>query len=157
MANEENLDADKAAWTIKAVPVDVRKKATACATRQDETMAQWLARAVETQARLDGQSEVLPPGQMGKPECGLPEIADGHPMGQTGLPAIREMAEIAAIMAQASGGTVPKTIGRHLFALLDQECRRARGLSPRAVRSGRAENLRLIQIEADEEEPSHAA
>ena len=61
MANEENPDSDKASWTIKSVPVEARKLAVACATKQGETMAEWLARAVRNQSKIEAGERVLPP------------------------------------------------------------------------------------------------
>ena len=44
MAEQANLEEDKASWTIKSVPVETRKLAVACAAKQGQTMAEWLAR-----------------------------------------------------------------------------------------------------------------
>lgn len=135
MTDEKLPEQDKGPWSIKSVPVETRRKAMACATRQDETMAEWLARAVETQARLDAQSQVLPPAIPGRPEAGMTENGAGNTERHTSLPVLREMAEVAAIVAQASGKPLPKTIGNHLVALIDAECRKARGLPPRVPRA----------------------
>ena len=53
MAEQANLEEDKASWTIKSVPVETRKLAVACAAKQGQTMAEWLAKAVRTQANLE--------------------------------------------------------------------------------------------------------
>jgi hypothetical protein len=50
-----------ASWTIKAVPVHVREKAVRYAKMDDVSMAEWLARAVETEANRQDGNEVIPP------------------------------------------------------------------------------------------------
>jgi hypothetical protein len=46
MADQETA----APWTIKAVPVHIREKAVRYARMDGITMAEWLAKAVETEA-----------------------------------------------------------------------------------------------------------
>src|SRR3954447_19541004 len=61
MADEDQT----APWTIKAVPVLVREKAVRYARMDGCTMAEWLAKAVETQATQQDGNQLIPPG---KPE-----------------------------------------------------------------------------------------
>src|SRR5215217_3094116 len=57
-------DQDIAApWTIKAVPVQVREKAVRYARMEGCTMAEWLAKAVETEANRQDGNQVIPPGR----------------------------------------------------------------------------------------------
>ena len=61
MANEDPA----APWTIEAVPVAVREKAVRYARMEGVTMAEWLSRAVETQAQMQEANQVLLPGKPG--------------------------------------------------------------------------------------------
>ena len=143
-----------ASWTIKAVPVDVRKRAVACAAKQGQTMAEWLARAVATQANLEAGDRILPPlvpGLDAAPRH-LPP-GDRFAMPAESLPAPREhpaaaaapvvggMAELAELMrvtvevGRAGGVAVPKTVARQAFALVGEQLRAARGLPLRPRRT----------------------
>jgi hypothetical protein len=73
---------DAAPWTIKAVPVAVREKAVRYARMDGCTMAEWLTKAVETQAAKQDANQVIPPGKpdgvADKPPAAAPsvELAD---------------------------------------------------------------------------------
>ena len=51
-----------APWTVKAVPVRVREKAVRYAKMDGVTMAEWLGRAVDTEANRQDGNQVIPPG-----------------------------------------------------------------------------------------------
>jgi hypothetical protein len=73
----------------------------ACAYRRGETQAEWLARAVETQARIEAGGEPAPR-----------EALD--------LMELRRIMEAACALAESSGVALPKTAARHWYALLTQ-------------------------------------
>lgn len=147
MAIEENHD-DKAAWTIKSVPVEVRKLAVACAAKQGETMAEWLTRAVRNQANLEAGERVLPPARTAS---GLPAVRSTS-TPDTGLPV--DMTELADLMqaalavSQAADVPMPKTTARHALMLVTAQLRSARGLPPKRLRQTQPENGQTIPGEA---------
>jgi hypothetical protein len=112
--------------TIKAVPIATRLKMAACATRADETMAEFLVRAVDTQAAIDAGTQVIPPGQPDKPED-LPALVSV------------ETADLAALLqAVAAVGAVapslPRSVAREAYGAARIRLREARGLPGKLVR-----------------------
>jgi hypothetical protein len=147
MANEENPEADKASWTIKSVPVDVRKLAVACAAKQDQTMAEWLERAVRNQANLEAGERILPPASRA---ASLPAVL---PLGAAVVdaPDIGELADLmqaAQALAAAADVPMPKAMARHALALVTAQLRAARGLPAKQPRRTRHENGQTIEAEA---------
>ena len=141
MANEENQDSGKAAWTIKSVDVETRKLAVACAAKAGEQMATWLERAVRNQARLETGERVLPPARPN----GLPAVV---PVAYA--PPVPELGELAALMEQARALAgqaevpIPKTVVKHALALMTAQLRSARGLPPLAPRKTKPKNGQTI-------------
>ena len=84
MAEQANLEEDKASWTIKSVPVETRKLAVACAAKQGQTMAEWLAKAVRTQANLEEGERVLPPAASWRRAGGMGTGSLRHRPGRAG-------------------------------------------------------------------------
>ena len=113
MANEENPEADKASWTIKSVPVEVRKLAVACAAKQDQTMAEWLERAVRNQANLEAGERILPP--VPRPS-GLPVVppADAALEEAPGMGELADLMQAAQALAAAAEISIPKTTARQV-------------------------------------------
>jgi hypothetical protein len=146
VANEENPDGDKASWTIKSVPVEVRKLAVACAAKQDQTMAEWLERAVRNQANLEAGERILPPIVV-RPSAvaavpGSPGPAVPHDMA-----ALADLMQAAQAMAEAAEVALPKATARHALALLTAQLRAARGLPTKQPRQTRHENGQTIEAE----------
>jgi hypothetical protein len=56
-------EADRAPWTIKAVPVGTRQSAVRAAAKRGETMGEWITRAVENQIAREENQVVIPPDQ----------------------------------------------------------------------------------------------
>lgn len=113
--------------TIKAFPIAARERMKACAARRDQTQGEWLARAIDTQANLEARDLVEP--ALFDPRPPTP------PPGMTlDLTELRLTMEAAAATAAATGVQVPKAIARHVYALLGQELRTARGIPARAPR-----------------------
>ena len=123
-------DPDKAPMTIKAVPTATRTKMVRCAEKRGQTMAVWLARAVDNQANLEAGDQVEPalfePREVGLPLV-KPEPISGKPFV---LADLRDAMAAAAAVATASGLPLPKVMARHAYALLTAQLREARGLSP---------------------------
>ena len=118
---------ESAPWQIKAMPVSTREKAVRYARMRGETMAEWVSRAVDTQASIEDGDRVLPPGE---PEQ-TTQVAgpDLHALAA----ALQTMQEARA-MAEAAGLPVPRSLARAAFALVRQSARKARGLPPLAPR-----------------------
>jgi hypothetical protein len=127
--------------TIKSFPIASREKMKAAAARRDQTQGEWLARAIETQANIEAR-DLVEPGLF-EPPAPTP-APPGMPFGLTEL---RLTMEAAAATAAATGVPVPKAIARHVYALLGQELRAARGIPPRAPR-GKPEPKSVIPLTA---------
>lgn len=131
---------DKAPMTIKAVPVATRKKMAACATKRGETMAEWLARAVDTQAERDAGEVVIPPGQPDKPAALARALVTV------------ETADLAALLqAVAAVGTaagLPAGVAREAYAAARIRLREARGLPGKPARKTKPPNGQTIDGEA---------
>src|SRR3954468_22733323 len=135
-------DQDPAApWTIKAVPVQVREKAVRYARMEGCTMAEWLTKAVETQAdRQDGNQVLLP----GKPE-------------PTPLPSptvdLKDAAAALQALAQAASAGLPvsKVAAREAVSLIRTHIRVGQGLPSRQTRPRNGQTMRL---EHDSFEPT---
>jgi len=109
MAEQANLEEDKASWTIKSVPVETRKLAVACAANQGQTMAEWLAKAVRTQANLEAGERVLPPA----PRPGDALAAWAPVPSIIGLGGLADLMQAAREIAEAGRGADPKATARH--------------------------------------------
>jgi hypothetical protein len=141
-------DQDPAApWTIKAVPVQVREKAVRYARMEGCTMAEWLTKAVETQAdRQDGNQVILP----GKPE-------------PTPLPSptvdLKDAAAALQALAQAASAGLPvsKVAAREAVSLIRAHIRVGQGLPSRQTRRQIGQTMRFFEHEdiqpAPQEEP----
>lgn len=148
MANMENPDGDKASWTIKSVPIETRKLAIACATKQDMTMAEWLVRAVRNQANLEAGERVLPPPAPRQTGNGLPAVQASLPaLPHVDLGELADLMQAAQAVADAAGVPVPKSTARHALALTTAQLRAARGLPPKARRQTGPENGQTIEGE----------
>ncbi|MDA8249432.1 MAG: hypothetical protein M0Z28_09645 [Rhodospirillales bacterium] len=132
---QDNPEADRANWTIKAVDVPTRKTAVDCAGRAGLSVAQWLERAVRTQANVDEGNAVIPPDER-------PTAPANHPM-----PKMDDILHAISVLA-AAGVPVPKALGRQVYAAIGAEVRRRRGLAPLS-RPGQPKRLRGPTIEAD--------
>jgi len=143
VADQENPD-DKAAWTIKSVPVATRKLAVACAGRADVTMAEWLDRAVRNQANLEAGERVLPPAP--RPAAGLPAVVPG-PAVLVDLGGLADLMHAAHEVAEAAGVPMPKVTARHALALATAQLRAARGLPPTRPRQTGRRNGQTIEGE----------
>jgi hypothetical protein len=140
MANEDPA----APWTIKAVPVAVREKAVRYARMEGVTMAEWLSRAVETQAAKQEANQVYPPGRPEETSFPSPTI---------------ELGEAAAVLqamaaAAASGLPVTKAAVRDTVSLIREQIRVGRGLPARQTKRpiGQTISLEHETPERDEAE-----
>jgi hypothetical protein len=151
MEDQGNQDSDKAAWTIKAVPVETRKLAVACATKTGEHMAQWIERAVRNQAQLEAGDRVLPP--LTAPARGRAlAVANGPaplvpPLDLAGL---SDLLTATQAMAAAAGVPIPGATAKHALALVRDQLRTARGLPVSPRKQTRAENGQTISLEQDD-------
>jgi hypothetical protein len=133
-------------WTIKAVPVQVREKAVRYARMEGVTMADWLAKAVETRANQQDGNLVIPPGKS-ELEVVTPSVTLGD-----------AAAALHALAAAASAGLpVSKAATRDTVALIRQHIRVGRGLPPRQTRPqiGQTFNLEHDNSKTPEQEFRH--
>ena len=129
MANEDA----SSPWTIKAVPVAVREQAVRYARMDGCTMAEWLTKAVETQARLQEANQVIPPGKPSETPLPSPTIELG------------EAAEALKAMAAAASAGLPvtKAAVRDTVALIREQVRVCRGLPARQTRGQIGQTMKL--------------
>lgn len=127
MTDEEN---PVAAWTIKRMPVAVRRRATEGAERLDENVAEWVTRAVNRQADLEMANAVFPPG---KPEAN-PAPGPAPPAPVLDLHGLGIAVDAVLRAHAAAGAAVPRSVGREARAALAHHLRAARGLPPRQTR-----------------------
>src|SRR4051794_14418354 len=125
MENEANQDTDKAAWTIKSVPVETRKLAVACATKAGLTMAEWLALAVEDRANREAGNRVIPPKAT---DPGKATMAPAPALQAEDMASLAGMLGAVQGMAAAADVRIPKATARHAVALVTAQLRAARGL-----------------------------
>jgi hypothetical protein len=116
-------------WTIKNVPPAVRKEALKWAGKRGETAAEWLARAVATQAGIDAGDRIEMPSEKPAPE---PAASPGPSPEQ--LHALAELAREAREGARAAEVNFPKSAARQTLALLDAAQRAALGKPPKLPR-----------------------
>lgn len=139
-AEGKTMDKPTVPVTVKAMPVAEWKRAKDAAEKQDQSMAEWLARAINQLAdREAGEREVFPnQAPVSPPSLPTPTIPAGE---------VTEMMRAAHAVSQAAGVPVPKTVARHLFAVLSAQARAARGLPASKPRSPRGETVRRIEAE----------
>lgn len=121
-------DDEKTVINVKGMSLRAWERAKKAASKQDETMGAWLARAVDHLANLeDGPRELppLPPANL-EPKTGNPSSLPVEGLGAL-------MQGIAAVSA-ATGIVPAKSNVRRLYALADDAVREAGGMSPRPVR-----------------------
>lgn len=123
-------DDAKAPWMIKGVRASVRRRALACATKQDQTMGEWITRAIATQENLEAGERILPPLLPGKDAdtCPAPPAATAS---VEAVMALSELIRTAVEVGRAGGLPVPKTVARQTYTLVNEQLRAARGLPPK--------------------------
>jgi hypothetical protein len=130
------IDSDEQAgaaapMTIKNVPIATRKKMAAAAARADETMSEFLVRAVDTQVAVDAGNQVIPPGQPDKPEPQVPALIPVSVVDLAGL--------MQALAAVGSAHGLPPGVTREAYAAARMRLREARGLPGKPIRKTRPE------------------
>ena len=138
--------AEKAAMTIKAVPVATREKMVACARRRGETQAEWLTRAVDNQALIESR-DLIEPTRFGAP-VPIAQERPQAPVPGISMVDLRDTMAAAKAVADSSGVPVPKVAARHAYALLTQQLRGARGLPQPAPRRQPSRVISLGHLEA---------
>ncbi len=133
MADEENLGGEKAAWTIKSVPVETRKLAIASAAKAGLSMGEWVVAAVRNQANLESGERILPPSSSHSRNIPAP-AASGPPVDML---ALAELMRATQSFAQGAGVPIPKATARHAVAWTTTALRAARGLPALAPRLGK--------------------
>jgi hypothetical protein len=146
MADQEGA----APWTIKSVPVAVREKAVRYARMDGCTMAEWLTKAVETQANRQDANLVIPPDKPRETPLVVPSVGLGDAAA-----ALQSLAQ-----ASSAGLPVSKTAARETVALIRAHIRVGRGLPPRQTRRQNGQTLHLKHAKEPEqhavEEPEQA-
>ena len=112
-------------WTIKGIPPEERNAAIAAAQRDDQTLGEWMARAIRSHIQSDRQQDRAPAlvGPEIQPRADLAEI-------ERTIAAVHQL-------AAAAGEPPPKTVTRSAYALLRMQLAGLRGPGARPPRSVR--------------------
>lgn len=122
-------DDDKAPWTIKAMPQSARETATRQAKQTGQTVAEWLATAIQHQADRELRSTVIPPGKPGQTVAVLDPASPPSP--PLDLAALADAVRAATGVAQAAAeAPALRGLSRDVAGLLRDQVRLARGLAP---------------------------
>ena len=134
----DNPDEAKTTINVKAVSAKAWERARNCAGKHDETMGEWLSRAINRLADLEEHgTTVEPPANPEKPVRGFSAAPE----------AVAEMARGMAVLAQATGVMPAKRDVRRVYGLMDEIVRAARGMPPRPLPSpGKANGKALPKI-----------
>jgi hypothetical protein len=146
---DKNDDA-KTIINVKGVSVEAWEAAKKAANKQDQTMGEWLTRALNHLANLEaGPREFLPiPAANPDPETVNPNQAA----------ALAALATLAPVLA-GIGPKLTRQAASDVSALISGFAREARGLPPRAKasRRGKADGQTLLENgKAGEDEPLDA-
>lgn len=123
-------EVERAAVTIKGMPMDVWSRAKRHAVQGGVTQAEWLARAIN---QLADREESAPSGVVEDPAPMIPGAMELTEHVSPGVQALRELGETfraAGDLATQTGVPLPKTAVRHAHALLTAHLRHMRGLPP---------------------------
>lgn len=140
---------DKAPMTVKAMPVRARQRALKAAAKQDQSMAEWLTRAIDQLAdREEGARETFPDEAVkpGKPPA-LAELSSQVVIPPGFLTDLIEVMRAAEATAVAAGVPVPKAVARHSYAILTARLRQVRGLPPVKPRQTRLQIGQTVSVE----------
>lgn len=122
-------EADKAPWTIKAMPSVARELATRRAKQAQQNVGDWLAAAIESHVEQERRASVIPPGQGGQTNQSVARY-DPAPQPLDLLTLAQAVASVTA-MAQAAAETPAlRGLSRDVAGLLRDQVRQARGLPP---------------------------
>jgi hypothetical protein len=117
-----NPAAKKTIINVKGVDVQQWERAKTCANRSDETLGEWLSRAVKHLADMEEGGREFPPGVPDRPRQAMtPEQ-------------VAALMQATAALQTAAGRPVPQNSAAGLRAVADDLVRAARGLPPKAVK-----------------------
>jgi hypothetical protein len=108
-------------WTIKGIAPENRNAAIAAASREKQTLGEWISRAIRTQIQIDLGRERLPAPMAPRPLVDRAEVA-------------KTVESIQALAA--TGAPVPKRVSRLAYGLLGDHLEALRGPAKRGT--GRA-------------------
>jgi hypothetical protein len=128
---------------VKSVSAAAWEKAKKAATKQGETLGEWLSRAITQVADREAeQPRELPPVKPSRPGT-MPASEVSH------------MMQAMAALAAATGRPPPKAITARAYRLADDLFRSEMGLPPNPVRlSGLARRQSLLENGKASEEPA---
>lgn len=137
---KDNSGPETTIVNVKSMPVEAWNLARASANRRDETMAEWLTRAIYLLAQHDAEGRITqigpesnPAGNPAKPPSLSPEDVEA-------------LARAMRLATEGAGVPIPKASARHVVALATQHMRAARGMvAPRPRRRTRP----VLSLEAD--------
>jgi hypothetical protein len=130
-----NPEVKRTIINVKGMDAEQWERAKLAANRQDETMGEWLSRAVKQLADMEEGGREFGPG----------ERTERKPLTAEQVAALMQA---AAQLALATGKPAPKSHAHGLRAVVDDLTRQARGLppvKPRANRPPRLGQSKLIE------------
>src|SRR5579864_6000192 len=120
--DERANQSERGPLTIKNFSVETRKLAVAHAANRGESMAEWVARAIQTQAALESRDAILPPAESVPALIASPRPAASDPAG---------LVRLAVEWSRADQAQLPRALVDQVDRLLRDEVRAARGLKTR--------------------------
>lgn len=104
-------------WTIKGIPPEARNAAITAAERADQTIGEWIARAIRQTIQADRKADRAPvPLENTQVRPSAPQVD---------VDTIERLTQAAARLAEASGEPVPKSVSRQLYARIRDQTKGA--------------------------------
>lgn len=119
----DNPEVKRTIINVKGMDAEQWERAKTAANRQDETMGEWLSRAVKHLADMEEGGREFGPSE---------RVSERKPLTAEQVAALMQA---AAQLALATGKPAPKSHAHGLRAVVDDLTRQARGLPPKPVRT----------------------
>jgi hypothetical protein len=120
--SDTEQDEEKKPFQLRAFPVASRKLAVSCAIKAGLTVPEWVDRAVHSQARIDRQESLFPPGQWEAYRNGTTE----QPIAA--VDAATSIADMATLLHAAAALAAHTTMPREVRSLISAYARSIRSL-----------------------------
>ena len=94
-------------WTIKGITPEVRNAAVAAADRADQTIGEWLSRAIRAQIKSDRQTDRLPV-----------RADQARPDDTADLAEVAQLVAMAKELSDMTGAPPPKAVSHTAYGLI---------------------------------------
>jgi hypothetical protein len=145
MSDNDDPDA-KGPFQIRDFRRGTQAKAKACANRAGLNMAEWMDRAVHTQARVEQGDQILPPDQPGAPQPSGPNGADQL---TARMHAVAGLMQGLAAVKQATGRASGRDVVMQALWTLGARMAAIEGAQPPRISKRNRPDPLAIEAEAD--------